>query len=239
MCQPTQGQASEDDFQRELKLPAGCGNSSEDAGSTGERTIGAVDLCLCGRWVGKVGVVGDIKRLELELCPYAFGDGLIFHQSGGPEEEAGADQGVTTTGAEAWTVETIIRAIGHRGGEAKATSVDVVEIVTVGALSIVHDAVRELEGLRAEKAESISPNDGCEGNAAADVEDIVKGPVPKDGSAGAATRHIWQRSDEVGGKDIAEVEVGDGAVQAEIKGRQAGDRVAEAGTGDRRGAIVN
>ena len=228
-----QGETSEDDFERELELAAGCGNGSEDAGSTGECTIGAVDLCLGGRWVGKVGVVGDIERLELELCPYAFGDGLILHQSGGPEEEAGADQRITTAGAEAWTVETVVGAIGHRGGEGKATGVDVVEVMTVGAFAIVHDAVGELEGLRAEEAESISTNDGCKGDAAADIEDVVKGPVPKDGSIDTTTRDIGQRSDEVGGKYIADIEVGDCTVEAKIKGRQAGDRVAKAGTGDR------
>src|SRR5579872_79746 len=174
-----QSPPSKEHLHCELQLPARCCRGARnDASRAGESSAHVIELGLRARGISEVRVVGGVESLRLELQSDALRDPLVLHHASCPEDHSGAVEGVATAGPEARSAES--GAVGIRCRKSKAGKIDIIHCVAFGAVPVVDDTIREVEGLRAQQSERIASDNRRKWNPGAQAQEVIEGPVAQD-----------------------------------------------------------
>ena len=182
-------------------------------------------------------MVCNVERLSLKLCVNTLGDRLIFHESRGPEKQAGTIERITPARAQTRSVQSI--AIWNRTREGKAGGVDVVHVVGSNAGAVGYDAVGELECLGSQQTERVATDGRRERNTGANGEDVVETPIAKDRGGATTPVNIRKRSYSIRREHVTNVKISIGAIEPQIEGRETGNGIAKARARQCRRAFID
>lgn len=118
-------------------------------------------------------MVRYVERLSLELHSQALRSMDVFDQTGSPVKQSRTVDAVAPAVAEERSREA--GRILQGSGKGETRGVQVVDAVSIGAVSVVH-AIRESKGSVGQKSKGIAADDGGKRNASANQDDICECP---------------------------------------------------------------